>query len=185
MKALLLNPQFPDTYWSFRHALSFEGKRAAYPPLGLLTISALMPGSWERQLIDLNVRPLRSSDIEWADIIFATAMLVQKESLRRVVELCKARGKRVVIGGPYVTTSVEDLPAADHFFLGEAETTFPEFLLDLERGQARRCYQAAERPPLSATPIPDFRLADIKRYSAMSVQYSRGCPFQCEFCDII
>jgi radical SAM superfamily enzyme YgiQ (UPF0313 family) len=185
MKALLVNPEFPDTYWSFRHALSFEGKRSAFPPLGLLTISALLPGPWERRLIDMNVRPLRSSDIEWADIIFATAMLVQKESLRRVVELCKARGKRVVLGGPYVTTSVEELPPADHFFLGEAETTFPEFLLDLERGEARRCYQAAERPPMSVAPIPDFRLAELKRYSAMSVQYSRGCPFRCEFCDII
>ena len=168
---------------------SYPGSRR-HPQFGRDAMASWLPEagvaySWERRLVDLNVRPLRSSDIEWADIIFATAMLVQKESLRRVVEQCRARGKRVVIGGPYVTTSVEDLPAADHFFLGEAETTFPEFLLDLERGQARRCYQAAERPPLSAAPIPDFRLADIKRYSAMSVQYSRGCPFQCEFCDII
>jgi radical SAM superfamily enzyme YgiQ (UPF0313 family) len=185
MKALLVNPEFPDTYWSFRHALSFEGKRSAFPPLGLMTISALLPTSWERRLIDMNVRPLKSSDIVWADIIFATAMLVQKDSLRHLVQIGKALGKRVVVGGPYVTTSMEDLPAADHFFLGEAETTFPEFLLDLERGEARRCYQAAERPALSNTPIPHFRLADLKQYSAMSVQYSRGCPFQCEFCDII
>jgi radical SAM superfamily enzyme YgiQ (UPF0313 family) len=185
MKALLVNPEFPETYWSFRHALAFEGKRSAFPPLGLLTISALLPDFWERRLIDLNVRPLRSSDIEWADIILVTAMLVQKDSLRRVVKLCKTWRKRVVVGGPYVTTSMEELPEADHFFLGEAETTIPEFLLDLERGEVKRVYQAAERPPLSKTPIPDFRLADLKRYSAMSVQYSRGCPFQCEFCDII
>ncbi|HXG67511.1 MAG TPA: B12-binding domain-containing radical SAM protein [Blastocatellia bacterium] len=185
MKVLLVYPEFPDTYWSFRHALSFEGKRSAFPPLGLLTVSALLPGSWERRLIDLNVRPLRPADIEWADVVFASAMLVQKESLRRVVAACKARGKRVVIGGPYITTSAEDLPAADHLFLGEAEATLPQFVLDVQRGEARRCYQAAERPALSATPVPDFRLADLKRYSAMSVQYSRGCPFQCEFCDII
>ncbi len=185
MKALLVNPEFPDTYWSFRHALAFEGKRSAFPPLGLLTIAALLPDFWERRLIDMNIRPLRSSDVEWADIILVTAMLVQKDSLRRVVQLCKSWGKRVVLGGPYVTTSMEELPEADHFFLGEAETTIPEFLLDLERGEAKRCYQAAERPPLSKTPIPDFRLADLKHYSAMSVQYSRGCPFQCEFCDII
>jgi radical SAM superfamily enzyme YgiQ (UPF0313 family) len=185
MKTLLVYPEFPETYWSFRHALSFEGKRSAFPPLGLLTISAMLPDEWERRLVDLNVQPLKPADIEWADVVFASAMLVQKDSLRRVVELCKAEGKRVVIGGPYVTTSAEHLPQADHIFLGEAETTLPEFVRDLERGEAKRIYQATERPALSATPIPDFQLADLKCYSAMSVQYSRGCPFQCEFCDII
>jgi len=185
MTVLLLNPEFPDTYWSFQHALPFEGKRCAFPPLGLLTVSALLPASWERRLVDLNVRSLKSSDIEWADIVFATAMLVQKDSLRSVVKRCKAAGKRVVIGGPYITTTIEDLPEADHIFLGEAETTLPQFVNDLEHGEARRTYQAADKPPLSITPIPHFQLADLKRYSAMSVQYSRGCPFNCEFCDII
>ena len=185
MKTLLVYPEFPDTYWSFRHALSFEGKRSAYPPLGLLTVSAMLPDAWERRLVDMNIQPLKPSDIEWADVVFASAMLVQKDSLRRVVELCKAEGKRVVIGGPYVTTSAEHLPEADHIFLGEAETTLPEFIRDLERGVPKRVYQAAERPALSATPIPDFHLAELRRYSAMPIQYSRGCPFQCEFCDII
>ena len=185
MKTLLVYPEFPDTYWSFRHALSFEGKRSAFPPLGLLTISAMLPDAWERRLVDMNVQRLKPSDIEWADVIFCSAMLVQKDSLRRVVALCKAEGKRVVIGGPYVTTSAEHLPEADHIFLGEAETTLPEFVRDLERGATKRLYQAAERPALSAAPIPDFQLADLRRYSAMPVQYLRGCPFQCEFCDII
>ncbi len=185
MKTLLVYPEFPETYWSFRHALSFEGKRSAFPPLGLLTISSMLPGAWERRLVDMNIQPLKPADIEWADMVFCSAMLVQKDSLRRVVELCKAHRKRVVIGGPYITTSAADLPHADHIFLGEAETTLPEFVRDLEHGAGKRIYQAAERPALSATPIPDFKLADLKRYSAMSVQYSRGCPFQCEFCDII
>ena len=185
MKVLLVYPEFPDTYWSFRHALSFEGKRSAFPPLGLLTVSAMLPEKWERRLVDMNVRALKEADIEWADIVFASAMLVQKDTLRRVVELCKARGKRVVVGGPYVSTSAEHLPEADHIFIGEAETTLPEFVRDLERGEARRIYQAAERPALDATPAPHFQLVDLKQYSAMSVQYSRGCPFQCEFCDII
>lgn len=185
MKILLINPEFPDTYWSFRHALPFEGKRSVFPPLGLLTVSALLPPAWERRLIDLNIEGLKSSDIEWADMIFATAMLVQKESLQSVVKKCKALGKRVVIGGPYVTTSAENLPEADHIFLGEAETTLPEFVHDLERDCAKRVYQAQERPSLSASPLPHFNLAKLKHYSAMSVQYSRGCPFQCEFCDII
>jgi len=185
MKTLLVYPEFPDTYWSFRHALSFEGKRSAYPPLGLMTVSAMLPDAWERRLVDMNIQPLKPSDIKWADVVFASAMLVQKDSLRRVVELCKVAGKRVVIGGPYVTTGAERLPQADHIFLGEAETTLPELVRDLERGVPKRVYQAAERPALSAAPVPDFHLADLRRYSAMPVQYSRGCPFQCEFCDII
>jgi radical SAM superfamily enzyme YgiQ (UPF0313 family) len=185
MKILLVNPEFPDTYWSFRHALPFEGKRCAFPPLGLLTVSALLPPTWERRLVDLNVQRLKTSDLDWADMVFATAMLVQKESLREVVKLAKARGKRVVLGGPYVTSTIEELPDADHIFRGEAEQTLPEFVEDLARGETKRVYQAAERPALATTPIADFGLANLKRYSAMSVQYSRGCPFSCEFCDII
>ena len=185
MKILLVNPEFPDTYWSFRHALPFEGKRCAFPPLGLLTVSALLPPTWERRLVDLNVQRLKTSDLDWADMVFATAMLVQKESLREVVKLAKARGKRVVLGGPYVTSTIEQLPDADHIFRGEAEQTLPQFVDDLARGETKRIYQAAERPALAMTPIADFGLANLKRYSAMSVQYSRGCPFSCEFCDII
>src|SRR6478672_6641811 len=149
MKVLLVYPEFPETYWSFRHALSFEGKRCAFPPLGLLTVSALLPDGWERRLVDLNVQTLKTSDIDWADMVFATAMLVQKDALKQVVKRCKSRGKRVVLGGPYVTSTIEDLPDADHLFLGEAETTLPEFLKDLERGEAKRYYKAPERPPLS------------------------------------
>jgi radical SAM superfamily enzyme YgiQ (UPF0313 family) len=185
VKVLLVYPEFPETYWSFRHALAFEGKRSAFPPLGLLTVSAMLPDGWERRLVDMNVRSLKPADIEWAEMVFISAMIVQKDSLERVVELCKAQGKRVVVGGPYVSTGAQQLPAADHIFVGEAETTLPEFLSDLESGCARRLYKAAERPALTLTPVPHFRLAELDRYSAMSVQYSRGCPFNCEFCDII
>src|SRR5216683_7764598 len=185
MNVLLINPEFPDTYWSFRHALPFERKRCAFPPLGLLTVSALLPKQWERRLVDLNVRALKAADIQWADMVFVTGMLVQKESVHAVVRRCKAVGKRVALGGPYVTTTIEDLPDVDHIFLGEAETTLPQFIEDLEKGNARSSYQAAERPPLSITPVADFHLADLRQYSDMSVQYSRGCPFNCEFCDII
>ncbi|HWT01036.1 MAG TPA: B12-binding domain-containing radical SAM protein [Pyrinomonadaceae bacterium] len=185
MRVLLVYPEFPDTYWSFRHALSFEGKRSAFPPLGLLTVSAMLPDAWERRLVDMNVRPLKASDVAWADMVFTSAMIVQKESLRLVVEMSKARGKRVVVGGPYVSTSAEDVPDADHIFVGEAETTLPEFLSDLERGETKRFYRAGARPALDLTPAPHFHLAELERYSAMSIQYSRGCPFSCEFCDII
>ena len=185
MRVLLVNPEFPDTYWSFRHALPFEGKKCAFPPLGLLTVSALLPSSVERRLVDLNIEKLKTSQLEWADMVFVTGMLAQKESLHSVVERARMLGKRIVLGGPYVTSTIEELPHADHIFQGEAETTLPQFFKDLERGEAKRVYKATERPPLCLTPIPDFGLANVKRYSAMSVQYSRGCPFSCEFCDII
>jgi radical SAM superfamily enzyme YgiQ (UPF0313 family) len=185
MKVLLISPEFPDTYWSFRHALPFEGKRCAFPPLGLMTVSALLPDAWERRLIDMNVRKLRNSDIEWADMVMVTAMLVQRDELKKVVRRCRAMGKRIVVGGPYVSTTLEELPEADHIFLGEAETTLPQFVEDLARGTTKRTYQATERPPLAVTPVAHFHLADLKQYSAMSIQYSRGCPFNCEFCDII
>jgi len=185
MKVLLVYPVFPDTYWSFRHALAFEGRQAAFPPLGLLTISAMLPKDWERRLVDMNVEELWPDDIEWADIVMVSAMIVQRESLEQVVKLCRKLDKKVVVGGPYVSTSSERLPDADHIFIGEAETTLPEFINDLELGIPRKIYQAAERPSLQNTPVPDFSLIDMHRYSAMCVQYSRGCPFQCEFCDII
>ncbi len=185
MKVLLVYPEFPDTYWSFRHALTFEGKQAAFPPLGLMTISPMLPKDWEQKLVDLNVEELWPDDVEWADIVMVSAMIVQRESLEDVVRLCRKLGKKVVVGGPYVSTSSERLPDADHIFIGEAETTLPEFINDLELGIARKIYKADERPSLHNTPVPDFSLIDMKHYSAMNIQYSRGCPFNCEFCDII
>ena len=181
----MVYPEFPDTYWSFRHALSFVGKRSAFPPLGLLTVSAMLPPAWERRLVDLNVAPLRDVDLEWADLVLVSAMMVQRESLEEVIARAKARGKRVAVGGPYVSTAPEAVPEADHVFVGEAEATVPEFVADLAAGCPRPLYRASERPALALTPVAEFALADRRHYSAMSIQYSRGCPFQCEFCDII
>src|SRR5436190_21282239 len=146
MKVLLINPEFPDTYWSFRHALPFEGKRCAFPPLGLLTVSALLPKEWERRLVDLNIEQLKTADIEWADMIFATAMLVPKESPREVVRRCKSYGKRVVLGGPYVTSTREQLPPAEHLFPGEAESTSPHSAADLANGTAKEVSEPPLRP---------------------------------------
>jgi radical SAM superfamily enzyme YgiQ (UPF0313 family) len=185
MRVLLVNPEFQETYWSFRYALPFEGKRSVFPPLSLLTVSSLLPRECERRLVDLTIERLKDSQIEWADMVFITGMLAQKESLHEVVQRCKRLGKVIVLGGPYVTSTIEELPDADHIFQGEAETTLPQFFEDLKRGQAKRTYKAPERPPLAISPVPDFRLANLKRYSCMSLQYSRGCPFSCEFCDII
>lgn len=185
MKILLVYPVFPDTYWSFRHALLLEGKKAAFPPLGLLTVSAMLPDAWERRLVDMNVEPLTQADVEWADMVFLSAMIVQRESLEDVVRLCKKMGKKVAVGGPYVSTGAEQLPDADFIFVGEAETTLPEFIGDILLDSTKHIYKAAARPSLLETPAPDFSLIDPKNYSAMSLQYSRGCPFQCECCDII
>jgi len=145
----------------------------------------MLPPDWERRLVDMNVETLWPDDIEWADMVFISAMIVQKDSLEEVVELCRSMGKKVVVGGPYVSTSSESVPDADHIFIGEAESTLPEFINDLELGIARKIYKADERPSLTGTPVPDFGLIDMRQYSAMNVQYSRGCPFNCEFCDII
>jgi radical SAM superfamily enzyme YgiQ (UPF0313 family) len=185
MRVLLINPPFPESYWGFKHALKFERKRSAYPPLGLLTVSALLPRDWKRQLVDCEVDELQAADIKWANLIFITGMLIQKDALHRIVDMCKAHGKIVVVGGPYVSTTTETIPNADHIFIGEVEETLPEFIDDLQRGTTKRFYKASEKPQLSSTPVPDFGLVNLKHYSAMSVQYSRGCPFDCEFCDII
>ena len=185
MRVLLVYPTFPDTYWGFRRALSLQSKRSLMPPLGLITVSAMLPITWEKRLVDMNVRPLTDADIEWGDIVFASAMHIQKHSLAEVIQRSKAKGKRVVVGGPHASISPDQLADADHVFIGEAEATLLDFLRDLERGEAKRVYNAIERPGLSAAPIPDFHLLDLKVYNAMALQYSRGCPFNCEFCDII
>jgi len=184
MNVLFIYPKFPATYWSFVHALAIEGKRSAFSPLGLLTVSAMLPENWERRLLDLNIEELQAADMEWAEIVFLSSMIVQKDSLKEVIGICKKFGKRVVVGGPYVSTSLDDI-GADHVFIGEAEESLPQFLEDLERGGAKAVYRPDERPALASTPTPDFGLAKLEQYSAMSLQYSRGCPFQCEFCDII
>src|SRR3989441_12903941 len=149
MNALLIYPEVPDTFWSFRRALKYIGKKSAFPPLGLLTSSSMLPRSWKRRLVDMNVRSLTTADLKWADVVFASAMYVQKESLKEVIGLGKAAGKTVVMGGPYASMGLNDAIEADHVFVGEVETTFPGFLEDFEHGEAKAVYQAAERPLLS------------------------------------
>jgi len=185
MNSLLIYPEWPDTYWSFKHALPFEGKRSAYPPLGLLTVASMLPKHWQKKLVDTNVRPLTDADLEWADVALLSGMLVHKQDLLAILARCRARGLRTVIGGP-VTSSVEELPLhADHVVIGEAEDLIADLAADLERGTAKPVYRARELPGLDTTPLPDLSLINPKYYSAMAIQYSRGCPFTCEFCDII
>ena len=185
MNALLVYPEWPDTYWSFKHALPFEGKRSAYPPLGLLTMASLLPGHWKKRLIDTNVKPLTDSDLRWADVAMLSGMLVHRREILDILARCRARGLRTVVGGP-ITSSVQELPlAADHVVVGEAEDLMPELVADLEAGAAKPLYQAHSLPDMSKTPLPDLDLVSLKPYSAIGIQYSRGCPFNCEFCDII
>ena len=185
MKILLVYPRYPDTFWSFRHALKFLSKKASFPPLGLLTVAAMLPGEWEKKLVDMNVSVLSDEDIKWADYVFISSMVVQKSSTKEVITRCNKLNTRVVAGGPLFTTGYEEFEEVDHFVLGEAEVTLPQFLADLADGCPRHIYSSDERPDISKTPIPLWSLINMKNYSAMSLQYSRGCPFDCDFCDII
>jgi radical SAM superfamily enzyme YgiQ (UPF0313 family) len=185
MNALLVYPEWPDTYWSFKHALPFEGKRSAYPPLGLLTIASQLPGHWKKRLIDTNVKRLSDSDLKWADVVMLSGMLVHRREILDILKRCRARGLKTVVGGP-ITSSVEELPlSADHVVVGEAEDLMPDLVAGLETGAAKPLYKAHTLPDMSRTPLPDLDLVNLKPYSAVGIQYSRGCPFNCEFCDII
>ncbi len=186
MNVLLVYPGIPDnTYWSFRYALSFEGKRAAQPPLGLMTVASMLPAAWSKRLVDMNVERLRDSHLAWADVVLLSAMLVQRESLASVITRCRQRGLRTVVGGPITSSLPPSVIGADHAVIGEAEDIMPTLVRDIEAGTAKPVYQASERPALDHTPPPDLSLIRMRRYSTMTLQYSRGCPFQCEFCDII
>ncbi len=184
MKVLLLYPEFPDTFWSFKHALKFIRKRASLPPLGLLTVAALLPEAWVKRLVDVKVRKLCDADLAWADVVFISGMIAQQESAHELVARCRAAGKTIVAGGPLFTLGAEQLPDVDHFVLNEAEATLPEFLRDFEAGTARHVYATAEFPDLRQSPAPLWDLVDLNHYASMSVQFSRGCPFDCDFCNI-
>ncbi len=185
MKILFVYPQYPDTFWSFKHALKFVSKKAAFPPLGLLTVAAMLPEGWEKKLVDMNVGRLIDRDIKWADYVFISAMVVQKDSVKEVITRCKKLGTKIVAGGPLFTTGYKEFEGVDHFVLGEAEVTLYPFLEDLKNGRTQHIYASNERPDISETPVPLWSLINMKDYSSMNVQYSRGCPFDCEFCDII
>ncbi len=186
MNILLVYPECPDTFWSFKTVLKFVKKKSTYPPLGLLTVASLLPEEWDKRLVDCNVKELNDEHLFWADMVFISAMLVQKESAQRIISKCNKMNKKVVAGGPAFTTSHEKFKGVNHFVLNEAEVTLPMFLNDLEKGRKlKNVYSSMERPDIKKTPIPSWNLINLDDYSTMPVQYSRGCPFNCEFCDII
>ena len=185
MKILLVYPRSPETFWSFKHVMHFLGKKAAFPPLGLLTVAAMLPAEWDLRLVDLNVQKLTDRDIRWADYVMISAMIVHRESVREIIARCRAAGRSMIAGGPLFTTGSREFPEIEHFVLGEAETVMPQLVRDLRNGAPQPFYQCEERPDLSLAPIPRWDLIDLRHYVTMSVQFSRGCPFNCEFCDII
>lgn len=184
MNILLVYPEFPDTFWSFKHAFRFTRQKASAPPLGLLTVAAMLPADWPKRLVDLNLRPLGDADLAWADCVFISAMTVQRKSAREVIARCQARGVRVVAGGPLFSVEPEQFDDVDHLVLNEAELTLPPFLADLERGQAQHVYTTGEFADIRQTPVPLWELADLDRYYTMSIQFSRGCPHNCDFCNV-
>lgn len=184
MKILLVYPETPSTFWSFKDALKFVSKKAAEPPLGLITVAAMLPGEWKKKLIDLNVARLTDEQILWADYVFLSGMNIQINSFKDVIKRCNTLGVKVVAGGPLATTQHEDFLGVDHFVLNEAEATLPHFLEDLEKGSPKHIYSTDEFPDIAISPTPMWELLDMKKYASMSLQYSRGCPYDCEFCSI-
>jgi radical SAM superfamily enzyme YgiQ (UPF0313 family) len=186
MRVLLLYPVFPQSFWSFEKALQLVGRKAMLPPLGLITVAAILPQEWEFKLVDRNVRPATEAEWDWADLVIMSAMIVQKNDLLAQIREAKQRGKKVAVGGPYATALPNEVSEADYLILDEGEITLPKFIEAIERGDTHGIYRAdGDRPDVSLTPIPRFDLLDFEAYDNMSVQFSRGCPFQCEFCDII
>lgn len=184
MNVLLIYPESPATFFSFKHALKFISKKAVEPPLGLLTVSAMLPKHWQKKLVDLNVTSLDTDDFNWADYIFISAMIIQKDSVREIVKQAKSYNVRIVAGGPLFTHETENYPGVHHFVLNEAEITLPLFLADLENGNPKRIYKTEKFADISTMPVPEFHLLNKKAYASMSIQISRGCPFKCEFCEI-
>ncbi|RMG08923.1 MAG: radical SAM protein, partial [Cyanobacteria bacterium J055] len=187
MKALLLWPVMPTSFWSYQETLDLAGLRSTNPPLGLITVAALLPSDWEIRVVDRNVRFETEDDWNWCDLVIISAMIVQKADFRSLIQKGISLGKKVAVGGPFPTSVPEfALESGAHYLiLDEGECTIPSFLEALARGEERGIFRASEKPDVTQTPMPRFDLLDLDAYLAVTVQFSRGCPFQCEFCDII
>lgn len=187
MRVLLVYPRFPKSFWSFEEALALVNRKTFLPPLGLITVAAILPQEWEFKLVDCNVREVTSTEWEWADLVILSAMIVQKEDFNAQIQIAKQYGKPVAVGGPYPTALPQEAEAsgADYLILDEGEITLPMFVEALERGETSGKFRTDEKPDVTETPIPRYDLLDMDAYDNMSAQFSRGCPFQCEFCDII
>ena len=184
MNVLLIYPAFPNTFWSFKYALKFVRKKSAYPPLGLITVAAMFPEEFQKRLVDVNVDNLTEDDLDWADMAFIGAMAVQRASAKHIIDRCRARGLKVAAGGPLFTAEPDTFGDVDHLILDEAELTLPSFLEDLKNGHPKKVYRASGFCDLHDTPLPVWSLVRMSKYASMSVQFSRGCPFNCDFCNV-
>jgi radical SAM superfamily enzyme YgiQ (UPF0313 family) len=187
MNVLLIYPRFPKSFWSFEKTIELLGRKAMLPPLGLVTVAAILPQEWNYKLVDINVREITESEWDWAELVVCSAMIVQKEDLLAKISEAKLRGKKVAVGGPYPTALPQEVAQADYLILDEGELTIPLFVAAIQNGEPSGTFRApnGERPDVTITPVPRFDLLEFDAYAEMSVQFSRGCPFQCEFCDII
>ncbi len=184
MNILLIQPKFPDTYWSFKHALRFVSRNVNNIPLGLITVASMLPEEWKKQLVDLNYEELKEKKIGWADYVFISALSVQMNSVRQIIDQCKKKHTRIVAGGPLFSDEPELFRDVDHLVLNEAEITLPRFLEDLESGSPNRIYSSSSHADISGSPAPDYSLLKLNKYYSAGIQYTRGCPYDCEFCDI-
>ena len=185
MRALLIYPIFPPTFWSYDKILELVNRKVLLPPLGLVTVAAILPQTWEFKLVDRNIRPATEAEWEWAEIVIISGMIVQKEDLLGQIREAKRRQKLVAVGGPYPTSVPQEVAEADFLVLDEGELTLPMFVEALEKGETQGVFRSGEKPDVTTTPVPRYDLLELDAYDSMSVQFSRGCPFQCEFCDII
>lgn len=185
MKALLIYPVFPPTFWSYDKSLELVNRKVLLPPLGLITVAGILPQTWDFKVVDRNIRSVTEEEWQWADIVIFSAMIVQKVDLLSQIQEAKKRGKLVAVGGPYATSVPHEIEGADFLILDEGEITLPEFVKAIERGETQGIFRTEEKPSVTDTPIPRYDLLELDAYDSMSVQFSRGCPFQCEFCDII
>ena len=187
VRTLLVYPLFPPTFWSYNKILELVDRKVLLPPLGLITVAAILPQSWDFKLVDRNIRPVTEAEWDWAELVIFSAMIVQKQDLLDQIREAKRRGKSVAVGGPYPTSVPDEVAAAnpDFMILDEGEITLPMFIDALEKGETQGVFRTLEKPDVSETPVPRYDLLELDAYDSMSVQFSRGCPFQCEFCDII
>lgn len=184
-RVLMVYPRIPETFWSYTYSLPFVGKRATMPPLGLLTVAAIAGDQLECRLVDMNIEKLTDRDLQWADLVMVSAMIVQADSFADVVARCNDQGIPVAAGGPYPTSCHEEISGVDYFVLGEAEVTLLPFLKDLREGRPQPLYTSESWADMTTTPVPRFDLCNLDAYNSLPVQFSRGCPFNCEFCDIV
>ncbi len=183
---MLVYPRFAGTsFWNYRDTCELMGSRYSAAPLGLITVAALLPPEWSVRLVDRNVEDLREEDLAWADVVLTGGMLPQRRDALQLIARAHARGKPVVVGGPDATSSPEVYAAADFQVLGEAEEIMAEFLARWSAGDSRGVFTVRDFPDITRSPVPRFDLLKLEHYLHVGVQYSRGCPFDCEFCNVI